>query len=124
MSSWKKIGSYSRGKNNEIVRATTTNITKNIIFQPNNLPPKETGVSFSDNTFQYTAAFNLWEQGDPSSNIYYDKGAVSINTDKQVITDEFSIKSDISNSDLYFGQVISLNNSGDSFVVSYDLRRV
>jgi hypothetical protein len=120
MSSWKKIGSYSRGKNNEIVRATTTNITKNIIFQPNNLLPKETGVSFSDNTFQYTAAFNLWEQGDPSSNIYYDKGAVSINTDKQVITDEFSIKSDISNSDLYFGQVISLNNSGDSFVVSYE----
>lgn len=119
MSSWKKIGSYSRGKNNEIVRATTSNITKNIIFQPNNLPPKETGVSFSDNTFQYTAAYNLWMQGDPSTNIFYDKGCVSVNTDKQQINSKFSFNYDISNTNLDFGNIIALNHNGNSFVCSY-----
>lgn len=117
--SWKNIGSYSRSKNNEIVRTTTTNIIKNIIFQPNDTSPRETGVSFSDNTFQYTAAYNLWLQNDPSSNIYYDKGVVSVNTDETIVRDTFTKFQNIPGEDNNFGNISLVDKSGEIVIFSY-----
>ena len=109
---WKNVGSYSRSKNNEIVRATNTNITQNLLLQPHNLDPKLSGVSFADNTFQYTAAYNLWNQGDPSYNIYYDQGAVSVNTNTAAPKRDFTLHQVVENEDTHFANQIIVSNDG------------
>lgn len=109
---WKNVGSYNRSKNNEIVRATNTNITQNLLLQPNNLNPKLSGVSFADNTFQYTAAHNIWNQGDPSYNIYYDVGAVSVNSSKPESKIDFTLHQIIENENKHFANQLVTSEDG------------